>query len=219
MKNIKFSIILFAVSFSLQTVSAQNQDLPAGQELVRQLTEAYNRFDSEKSAQLLNLAFKSLDKFSPEDQIQIYKIAGFVAFQNGNTGLAVNHFWSLLNIDPTYSPDPVMTSPKLITLFQKTKIEFLKDMNQRMLQLQTSEKPVTLWRAVLFPGWEQWHRGYKTKGTVLATLGMVTLGGFLYSVTQTHTNRGRYREANQPEIIQSLYSDYNSFYKRQYYFA
>jgi hypothetical protein len=219
MNRIQNYIALFVIFFSFQIVFAQNKDIPAGKELVRQLTEAYNQFDSDKSTQLLNLALKSLDKFSSEDQIEIYKIAGFIAFQNSNSSLAVNHFWSLLNIDPTYSPDPVTTPPKLVTLFQKTKIEYLEDMNRRMLQLQKSEKPVTSWRAILFPGWEQWHRGYKTKGIVLSTFGLVNLGGFVYSVIQTQRNKGRYQEANQPEVVQSLYSDYNSFYRQQYSFA
>jgi len=216
--NSHFSTILLVLFLTVNTILAQEQDAPSGRGLVQQLAEAYNHFDYDKSAKLLNIAFNSLDRLSPENRIEIYKYAAFLAFQKGNSSLAANHFWNLLNIDPTYSLDPVTTSPKLLTLFQKTKIEFLQDLNDRLKKLQNRKKKNIPWRA-LFPGWEQWHRGYSAKGAVLAGAGTAALAGTLYSILATRQKKNAYLSATDPLTIKSLYDEYNDFYKRQYYFA
>ena len=165
--------------------------------LVQQLAAAYNSFDMAKSAELLNIAMNSLDAFDAADQVEIYKYAGFIAFQNGNSTLAANHFWNLLSIDPTYMLDPVTTSPKVLTLFQKTKIEFLEDMNKRLKTLQLQNTRSIPWRAV-FPGWEQWHRRYRGKGTALASAGLTALGGTIYSILETRKRKDVYLAETDP---------------------
>ncbi|NOY60161.1 MAG: hypothetical protein GXO75_14700 [Calditrichaeota bacterium] len=185
---------------------------------MQQLAAAYNSFDMSKSAELLNIAMNSLDAFEAADQVEIYKYAGFIAFQNGNSTLAANHFWNLLSIDPTYMLDPVTTSPKVLTLFQKTKIEFLEDMNKRLKTLQLQNTRSTPWRAV-FPGWEQWRRGYRGKGTALAGAGLVALGGTIYSILKTRKRKNAYLAETNPNKIKVLYNEYNSIYKKQYTFA
>lgn len=212
----KIFLLLFFITST--TPFAQGQEQPSGEGLVQQLAEAYNNFDYEKSTDLLNVAFNSLDRFSPENRIEIYKYAAFLAFQKGNSTLAANHFWNLLNIDPTYSLDPVTTSPKLLTLFQKTKIEFLQDLNERLQKLQNRDRKTVPWRA-LVPGWEQWRRGYRAKGVALAGASIATLTGTLYSFLATRQKRNAYLSADDPQIIQVRYKEYNDFYKRQYYFA
>ncbi len=212
------SIILFCLLLLISHSAAQDQSGTG--DLVQQLIKAYNNFDYEKSAELLNIAFRSLDRFNTSDQKKIYQYAAFIAFQNGNTGLAANHFWNLLEIDPTYTPDPVTTSPKLLTLFQKTKIEFLEDMNRRLQNVRNSvQQNNRPWRGFLFPGWEQWHRGQRVKGLIFAGAGAACLGGFVYSMIQTAGKKSEYRDATTPADIRRLYDSYNSHYQRQFYFA
>jgi len=205
------------------SVAAQDKQAPAGNDLVKQLITAYNNFDYEKSRELLNIAFNSIDKFSPEDQKQIYQYAAFIAFQNGNIPLTENHFWHVLQIDPTYTPDPVTTSPKLLTLFQKTKIEFLEDMNRRLktMQQQRGTRREIPWRGLLFPGWEQWHRGYHTRGVIYSGLAAATLGSLIYTAILTRDKKADYDNAGSADRseIAALYNDYNSSYQRQFYFG
>lgn len=211
-------IILFLLVFSLP-VAGQQQSV-SGSELVQRLISAYNNFNYRECADLLNIAFQSIDKFSPRDQKQIYQYAAFIAFQNGNIVLAKNHFWQLLEIDPTYSPDPLTTSPKLLTLFRKTKIEFLEDLNRRLKQVQERGNQRDIpWRAFLFPGWEQWHRGNTRKGLVYSGVGAAFLSGTIYSIVMTHRKKTDYEKAIGSARIQSLYDEYNRYYKWQYYFG
>ncbi len=212
--------LLGMLCFSGELLLAQDSSAVKPADLLKQLARAYEQFDYARSAELLNIAFRSLDNFPPADKIEIYRYAAFIAFQQGNSTLASNHFWNLLEIDPTYSLDPVETPPKLLTLFQKTKIEYLEDLNRRIrvLQERAVHKPVP-WRSFLFPGWEQWHRGYRTRGALLGAAGVISLGGFIYSVVQTGQKKSAYESATDPARAAELYQQYNRFYRNQFYFG
>lgn len=217
--NILFWTIIALFHLS-QSVFSQATDSLHSENIVKQLARAYNQFDYGKSAELLNTAFNSIDQLSTKNRVQVYKYAAFIAFQNSNTTLAINHFWNLLEIDPNYVLDPVTTSPKLLTLFQKTKIEFLQDLNRRLelIQGKKSEGNVT-WRALVFPGWEQWHRGYRTRGILLSSAGLASIGGLIYSAIMTKQKKNKYLNAEQPDVVAKLYDEYNTHYQRQYYFG
>ncbi len=210
-----FLAVVFVSAQSVQTDSLLQQD-----ELVAQLKQAYNHFDYQKCATLLNLAFPSIDTFSPQNRIEIYKYAAFLAFRQGNSTLAENHFWQILEIDPSYTLDPVQTPPKLLTLFQKTKIEFLQELNRQLRELQ--QEPVhrsTAWRGLVFPGWEQWHRGYRTRGAILGGAALASLVGLGYAIVQTQQKKQDYQDASDSESADRLYDEYNRFYRQQFYFS
>ncbi len=200
--------------------SAQPDSLLGEDELVSRLAQAYNNFDYQKCAELLNIAFPSIETFSPKNRVEIYKYAAFIAFQQGNSTLASNHFWHLLEVDPSYSLDPVQTPPKLLALFRKTKIEFLEDLNNRLSQLHL-QQPVqdVAWRSLLIPGWEQWHRGYRTKGVVLGAAALGSLSGLIYAAINTRLREKDYQNASTPEEAARLYQQYNRFYRQQFYFS
>ncbi len=206
--------LFFACSGLAQEQSAEPDDL------LLQLQQAYNAFDMQKSTELLNIALNSLDSFTADERVEIFKYAAFIAFQNGANTLAANHFWRLLSVDPTYTLDPVTTPPKALALFQKTKIEYLEDLNKRLQTLQnSSESDAVLNRRFLVPGWEQWHRGYKGKGGALAATAGLSLGGLVFAVYQTGQSRAAYRNEQNPDAIPPLYSQYNRYYKMQYTFG
>jgi hypothetical protein len=214
-----FTIIVIFL-FSSHSLLVYGQENQVKGNLVNQLADAYNQFDYDKSAELLNIAFNSLDKIPLSDRIEIYKYAAFIAIHNGNNTLAVNHFWNLLTIDLNYSLDPVTTAPKLMTLFQKTKIEFLEDLNTRIKQIQVSDNDKEIpWRSFVFPGWEQWHRGYNSRGAILSSAGLISIGGFVYSAIMANQKRKDYLNANDANQIKSLYNEYNNYYQSQYYFG
>lgn len=215
-----FTCLLVLIITLTGTTHSQEKYSQDSGDLVQQLIQAYNQFDYKKSAELLNIAFQSIEKFSAEDRIKIYQYAAFIAFRNGNTTLAGNHFWNLLKIDPTFTADPVTTPPKLLTLFQKTKIEYLEDLNRRLktVSQQYREREIP-WRSVVFPGWEQWHRGYRTKGLVLAGAGALSLAGAVHSMIRANQKKDQYNSATNPQRIRTLYDDYNQYYTRTYYFA
>ncbi|MBN1998133.1 hypothetical protein JW935_11305 [candidate division KSB1 bacterium] len=185
--------------------------------ILNELIQAYNQFDTAKCLFLLNIALGDIETFDKKDQIEIYKYAAFIAFQDNNATLAEHYFWNIMNIDPTYGLDPVTTSPKVLTLYQKAKIEYLEELNVRLQQIQIPDFNIeSSWRA-FYPGWEQYHRGFRQKGGILLSSASLTLGGFFYSVVRTRTNRADYISAKAG--VEQAYNKYNVSYKNQFYFG
>ncbi|RMF56787.1 MAG: hypothetical protein D6748_12660 [Calditrichaeota bacterium] len=188
--------------------------------LVMELETAYQNFDYPETDRLLSLALKEIDSFSLRDKIEIFKYAAFRQFQTGDSFKAAEFFWKLLEIDPTYSLDPVTTSPKLMTLFQKTKLDFLENLNQRIsvYQQQLVKQP-TPWRTLIFPGWEQYHRGYRWKGALWMTAGTGCLVGTIQAVFRTRQAKQDYEKATNPDDITATYNRYNRLYQSQFYWS
>lgn len=219
MKVLLLGLVAFSMAFAAPGNGFRQVDTtPPPGKLVEELQNAYDAFDYEKSAELLTIAFRYIDRFPPQERIEVYKYAGFIAYQKGNVTLSSSHFWKILEIDPSYSLDPISTPPKLLTLFQKTKIEFLQDLNERLNRLRSGNGSRNFpWRAFLFPGWEQWHRGYRTRGILLATTGLGLSAGWIYSALMAEKKKDEYVGASNPAQISALYDSYNSHYRRQYY--
>lgn len=212
----KYSLIIFL--FAMFGQSTAQEDL--SQSLVQNIISSYNNFDYSETDRLLTIALNEIEKFSAPDQIQIYQYAAFRKFQQGESFQAREHFWKLLDIDPTFSLDPIATSPKILALFQKTKIEYLDDMEKR---LQTMQKDFTYkpmpWRSLIFPGWEQLHRGYGLKGTLWVAAGTGCLIGLVQSIIRTNKKNDEYLNATVPEVISQKYDEYNRLYQSRYYWA
>jgi hypothetical protein len=212
----KYSSIIFLFILFNQPMAQQD----TSQSLVQNITSSYNDFDYDETDRLLNIALNQIEKFSAPDQIQIYQYAAFRKFQQGEPFTASEYFWKLLDIDPSCGLDPVTTSPKILALFQKTKIEYLEDMEKRLQTMQKDfmYKPMP-WRSLIFPGWEQLHRGYGLKGTLWAVAGSGCLIGLVQSIIRTNKKNDEYLNATVPEIISQKYDEYNRLYQSRYYWA
>jgi len=212
-KKIFIILLLFC-----QFIPAQEKDAVPNDVVVR-LRQAWNQFDYAKSTQLLNLALGAIEHYPSDKQTEIYKFAAFIAFQNNNRALASNHFWNLLSIDPTFTLDPVTTPPKILTLFQKTKIDYLEEMQTRLSALQQQQEALSPSMAFLAPGLEQWQRGYKTKGALFSSSAAAALGGLVYSYFDSRQKKDAYTRETDPANIAGFYDSYNAAYKRQFLFA
>lgn len=221
----KVSFINFTIKLELLisifyfAVDAQSIESVNNNNLVNEIIKAYNEFDYQKSSNLLETALRNIDNFSENEKILIYQYAAFLAFQNNKNNQTAQYFWQILEINPGFSLDTITTPPKILTIFQKTKIEFLEELNQRSIQFQVnnSKRPFP-WRS-FFPGWEHWHRGYHLKGAMWGTLATFSLSGVLISVIQTQQREKEYSQAKDQNKIETLYDAYRSAYHRQYYFG
>jgi len=190
------------------------------QSLVENIHSAYEGFDYKETDRLLEIALKEINTLSARDQIQVYKYAAFRKFQQEDNFQAEEYFWKLLEIDPTFTLDPLSTPPKILALFQKTKIEFLQNLQQRLQQLEQSVtySPVP-WRSLVFPGWEQWHRGYRLKGGLWMAAGVGCLAGIVQAVVRTNQKKQDYENATEPDDIRAEYNEYNRLYQSQFYWS
>jgi len=216
LRPIKYFPIIFLLLLFHQSIAQQN----TSQSLVQNIISSYNNFNYIETDHFLDIALNEIEKFSPPDQIQIYQYAAFRKFQQGEPFQARELFWKLLDIDPTHSLDPVTTSPKILALFQKTKIEYLGNMEERLQKIQKDFMYEPLpWRSLVFPGWEQLHRGYGLKGTLWVVAGSGCLIGLVQSIIRTEQKNDEYRNATVPDVVSQKYDEYNRLYRSRYYWT
>ena len=72
---------------------------------------------------------------------------------------------------------------------------------------------------MVFPGWEHWHRGAKTKAYTWAVLGTITLVGTLQSLVRTQIKYDEYLDEKNADQLPKKYASYNDVYISQYYWA
>jgi hypothetical protein len=190
------------------------------QDYEARLQTAYNNFDNELTDSLLARAEAEFENLPMADKTAFHKFKAFRAYQMDEQSVAQNHFRELIKIDPAYTLDRLTTSPKLLTLFDQVKIEYLEQQHEHLKMLsQRNNFTDTPWRSLLFPGWEQWHRGASTKAYTWAALGTITLAGTIQSVIRTSIKHQEYLDEKDPARVKMRYKDYNDLYKSQYYWA
>lgn len=94
-------------------------------------------------------------------RIQFEKYVAFSLVAQGRNDAAVDHFKNALEIDSTFSLDPVLTSPKILEVFDAAKGQFSGELERKRSKADASLEGSTsrregggpTFRAILFPGW------------------------------------------------------------------
>ena len=144
------------------------------------------------------------------------KWIAFSLIAQGKSSLAKDHFAVLLRLNPQFELDPVLTSPKILAVFNETKTYLLASLKSRdtnsVGQLQTG---AISFRTVVFPGWEQFHTNRSGPGYFFLGGGIATLGaGIVFEVLRSSA-RSEYLSATTSAAIDSKYSRYNRYYKAE----
>jgi hypothetical protein len=125
--------------------------------------------------------------------------------------LAREHFIRILRRYPSYELDPILTSPKILLIFNEAKATFHTQVQGRTSQggPEIRPSPDITYRTILFPGWEQLYHGRTTVGTVFLGAGVVTLGSGIVLEFKRSAARSEYLAATTPEDIESKYEAYD----------
>jgi hypothetical protein len=183
---------------------------------VRELYEQGSYLSSEVEAR------RVLDNRSLPDSLRV-RAEQYLAFslvaQSKNAG-AIDHLVTILRIDSTFTLDPVLTSPKILSAFSEARKQYgsLKLSERSLLQHAALLQDHSVsFRTVLFPGWEQTYQGRSAKGYTLLGAGIVSLGATIYFDRERRSAHEEYLAANTPELATSKYTRYNTNYKAEYY--
>ena len=217
MRPLTLFVFVLLICYGNHSLIAQ----PTGtSQVINTLTEAYRQFDYATTDRILNDALAGIETYSYEDRIIIFQYQAIREVEKGRPLSAKDFFWKILEIDPTYAPDPLTVSPKISTLFQSTKIDYITSLDDRYSQIEKNfhYNPVP-WRSLIFPGWEQLHRGYSLKGGIFAGAGIAGIAGLIQSVIHTRSAYDDYRNAVAPDDITHRYDTYNRLYKSQFYWS
>ena len=152
-------------------------------------------------------------------RVQIEKWIAFSLIAQGKSSTARERFVTLLSINPDFELDPVLTSPKILSVFYEARTKFL---SQRKIQtdsvLQTTEvSQSATYRTIVFPGWEQLYQGRTASGVIFLSAGVASLGaGVAFELLRSDA-RQQYLKASSPSDISRKYNSYNTYRKAEMY--
>lgn len=152
-------------------------------------------------------------------KVQIEKWIAFSLIAQGKSSSARERFVQLLTLNPDFDLDPVLTSPKILTVFNDAKVIFLSRRRTQKDTVQSVHQTFgrVTYRTVLFPGWEQLYQGRTTSGSIFLGAGVATLGAGITLEILRAKARDEYLNATIPSVISSKYNSYNSYRKAEIY--
>lgn len=141
---------------------------------------------------------------------------GFALVGLGDRQAARVSFRIALSLEPSLELDPREVSPKILAEFQAAKSAMVAAPPDTAVQTQylllSDARPKAAVRSLLLPGWGQWSMERKGRGAVFASLGLLSLGGYVISGIAEHNARDDYLSATGNDIS-SKYDTYNRWHK------
>lgn len=164
-------------------------------------------------------------------RVQFEKYIAYSLVAQDKNDAAVEHFDDALKIEPSLTLDTVLTSPKILAVYERAKNQFLSQksingprqksdyalMSGESAEEDGGTRQGPTFRAILFPGWEQVHQEEGIKGDVLLCAGIVTAVSGIASALLCKNARSSYLSAATSSLASSRYNTYNSYYHAEYY--
>lgn len=169
------------------------------------------------SAELASRRLLEQGPLSDSLQVEAERIIAFSLVAQGKPVLAREHFEQILAISPRFQLDQVLTSPKILTVFQEAKLHSPDAQRADRDDHGGYEGTGVSFRTVVFPGWEQYHRGQTVTGASFAGAGVLALGSAITFEFLRANARNDYLAATQPSDIGSKYLAYNRYYRGEVY--
>jgi len=218
----KVFVITFGILILCCTTNAVSQHLSTADSVLSKIERLYERGDYATVELEARRALESLE-LKDSSRIELEQYLAFALVAQGNTKSAVDHFVQIFMMNENFSLDPILTSPKILTVFEEAKQSFEEMKRQKQKATITTmnvqgRKSVSL-RVILFPGLEQLHQGRKTEGYVFMCAGIVTASMTGYFSIERSKYRKKYLDADTPAKAQDFYKDYNNFHKARAYSA
>ncbi len=219
-RSIHYVLALVILAFSSSASLAQTS-FPTDSTLasIKSLFDAGSYISAELEAR------RALEdtRVSDSVRVQLQKLLGFALVAQGRNEAAIEHFIDALKLDSSLTLDPVLTSPKILNVFETAKEQYRNEIVREkkagtvsLVKNGTVYRPPSF-RAILFPGWDQIYRGRSTKGWVLLGLGAAAAVTAIASDILRREARTSYLEASTPVLAASRYSTYNAYYKTEFY--
>jgi len=194
--------------------------ITAQYELYERVKKEYVSFEYEKVIELSEEITKT-KILSDSLLIDTYLMRAASFYALGNEPAAKQNFLETLHINKNYSPDPSNISPKLISLFNEVKSEFINQFSPQTDQLQKPKNFIfddqllrnAIIKNTFVPGWGQLSSGITVKGAVLSILSTANLAGMIFYIYDSNKKENDYLKETNKSLIQQKYNDFNKSYK------
>ena len=206
-------IFLFGISFC-GLLSAQNG---SSFSTLNDIETLYNN-GQYLSAELEARRMFEQTALNDSTKVQLEKWIAFALISQGKSSLAKERFVALLNIDGVFELDPILTSPKILSVFNDARVKFISQKKTAVIDsTKESVQYSVSYRTIIFPGWEQLHQERSTSGYLYGSVGIMTLtSGIVFEILRSDA-RKEYMEAVTFSDISSKYDTYNSYRKAEIY--
>ena len=154
-----------------------------------------------------------------KDSLKIYGYILNAAYSLNDTITAKSIIEDALQCSPGFTPDPRITSPKIVHYFNSVRKEFINSKPEKLpglnnpSYLKIEQVPTKyLLTSLLYPGSSHMFKGYK-KGYYFTGISTILLGGIVYSSVKVGDARDNYMQSKTSDNFDQLYDEYNSTYK------
>lgn len=157
--------------------------------------------------------------------IELHMMRANIFYSKSEDQLTRKSFESILKIRKIYSPDPAVTSPKLIAIFNEVKADYIRK-NPDVIQPldSTVSKPEIKYQKqfpevsavvknLFVPGLGQIHHGNNTKGWLSTIASVISFGGAVYYTFDANKKQNDYLKETNPTLMQQKYDDFSKSYK------
>jgi hypothetical protein len=182
----------------------------------------YEAFEYEKVIQLSNVLIKQ-GGVSDSLKIDVYQMRVVAFYSLGDELSTQNSFREILKINKNYSPDPSKISPRLITIFQTVKEDYLKSLAQETIKRDSTGQTEKIFvpsqfkssalKNIFVPGWGQISNGNSTKGYLLTTASSINLAAMIYFIFDTKKKENEYLKEINKNLMQPKFDSFNKSYK------
>lgn len=213
--NLKALILVGAIGVLAPPAAGQTSNSDSTLSAANRLYNA----GSYESAELTARRLMEQGPLADSVRIEAERIIGFSLVAEGKNDLAREHFESILATNPSFALDPILTSPKILTVFQEARLHSDAARKGKTV-VDKKDRPAfsdVTFRTILFPGWEQYHQGRTDVGLVLGGAGVLTLGSALTFEILRAPARRDYLAATQSADISGKYNIYNRYYRGEVY--
>ena len=190
----------------------------------QKVKQAYEKFEYEN---VIKLSDQLIQKGGISDSlmIDIYIMRANTFFLKEDDVATRKSFENILMIKKKYTPDPSNISPKLISIFNEVKTEYLRnhpevkqpqDSTQAKQEIKFIDPSImksAIVQNILLPGLGQLYIDNDTKGWFTTSVSTLSLGAMIYLVLDTKMKENSYLNESNKLLIQQKYDDYNKSYK------
>jgi len=213
----KITLLSFSILFifSFATLAQENT--------FEKIKQEYEAFQYAKVIEV-STNFASHGNMSDSLKIDIYLMRAVSFYSIGKEDSTRNNFFEILLLKKDYNPNPAKISPKLISIFNSVKNDFIKTHTPQIEQSDSTNHQSTsiqinpafkysILQNFIVPGWGQIKSGSLTKGITLAALSTANLAAMIYFISNTNKKEHDYLIETDKSLFQQKYDSFNSSFK------
>ena len=184
-------------------------------DLLASMVSAYQQLEYDRAEAYAMEILNAYNDYPVEVLTQVHTTLGIIRYGQNDQQEAQKQFEAALSLNPELVLDPALVSPKILTFFDSLKANIQNNLGSQGTQAEVrylvlaDPRPAAAMRSMVLPGWGQWYKDEKKKGSLLMGL----WGASAASTVALHLMRQEaqrsYRRATDPDVIADRYNTYN----------